>query len=457
MKNLIQTIIKLVIAIVVIGVVLVAINFTFLSIWMFKYSAPGHGKADMQLIAEALVKEDATYRIKEKGEEVLRERYEWAMLIDAEGEIIWEINLPKDIPLKYTLMDVASFSRWYLNDYPVSVWEHEDGIMVLGNQKHSYWKYNLEYDMNMMNNLPLYGGYALILSGIVALLFAIAIGYKLYRSLEPLISGIEKLEDKELTQLETNGMFGEVAKKINKTSKLLGKQEELLGKRDHARLNWIRGISHDVRTPLAVIMGYAAQIEDDVLNNQATREQAATIKRQSIKIKELVNDLNLVSQLEYDMQPLRIETISFAEVIRNVVVMFLNDDLEERLDVELDISDEAQRCQVRGDKVLLNRALTNIIGNSIKHNPNKIQVKVKARCTTTHYEVYIMDNGIGIEPENLEQIKKWNTSLENTMSNERLHGLGLLIVGKIIEGHQGTWDIRSEQGYGVTYIMKIPI
>lgn len=65
--------------------------------------------------------------------------------------------------------------------------------------------------------------------------------------------------------------------------------------------------------------------------------------------------------------------------------------------------------------------------------------------------------GIGTEQEKLEQLKKWNTSFEYTMSNECVHGLELLIVGKIIEGYQEAWDIRSKQGYSVTYIMKIPI
>lgn len=445
------------VAVAGIGVVLVAINIVSLSLWMFEHSAPGHGQADMKRVAEAIEKTNGAYTMSEQGQEIISEHYEWAMLIDQTGTVVWRMNLPKEIPLKYTLTDVAGFSRWYLKDYPVSVWEHPEGIVVLGDEKNSYWKYNLEYDMNMMRKLPMYGIYVLGFNGLLAFVFAIALGYKLYRSLKPLVSGIEQLERKEITQLETTGMFGEVADKINITSKLLKTQGELLAKRDEARLNWIRGISHDVRTPLSMIMGYAAQIEEEPSINHTTREQAVIIKRQSIKIKNLVNDLNLVSQLEYDMQPLRSEALCLAEIIRNVAATFLNDDLEEKFSVEINLSEEAQKCQIQGDKTLLSRAITNIIGNSLKHNEDKVHITITAKCSESYYEIDITDNGKGIEAERLTALKSSNNNFNQMVSNERRQGLGLLIVGKIIQAHHGTWDIISEEGRGVTYIIRIPI
>lgn len=457
MKNLIKTIIKFVVAVAGIGMILVVINMGILVAWMFQNSNPGHGQEEMKSVAEAIVNINGEYVIAENGREIIENKYEWGMLIDSSGMVIWSIHLPKDIPLKYTLAEVAGFSRWYLKDYPVSVWQHSDGIVVLGDAKDSYWKYNIEYDMNMLRKFPRYGIYILGVNGLLAFMLAIALGYKLYSSLKPLVSGIEKLESKEVTTLETTGMLGELADKINFTSRLLKRQEELLKKRDNARLNWIRGISHDVRTPLSMIMGYAVQIEEESSINDITREQAAIIKRQSIKIKNLVSDLNLVSQLEYDMQPLRKEDICIAEIIRDVAVTFLNDDLQEKLSIEIDLSTEAEKRHIRGDKILLGRAITNIIGNSIKHNENKVHINIEAKCNTTYYEIHIMDNGQGIDPKKLTQLKTLKTRSINSIKDKWSQGLGLLIVGKIIESHQGEWEIESKKGEGVTYIMKIPV
>ena len=74
-------------------------------------------------------------------------------------------------------------------------------------------------------------------------------------------------------------------------------------KRDQARSDWINGISHDIRTPLSVVMGYASQMESDGSLGERQREQAGIIRRQSETIRSLVGDLNLTMRLDYEMQP----------------------------------------------------------------------------------------------------------------------------------------------------------
>lgn len=89
---------------------------------------------------------------------MMEKQYVWAMLIGRDGQVIWNKNLPGDIPRHYTLTDVASFSRWYLNDYPVSVWEHPDGLLVLGDPKSSIWKYNITSTEDTISHIPGYLG-----------------------------------------------------------------------------------------------------------------------------------------------------------------------------------------------------------------------------------------------------------------------------------------------------------
>lgn len=75
-------------------------------------------------------------------------------------------------------------------------------------------------------------------------------------------------------------------------------------KKETARANWISGVSHDIRTPLSMVMGYAGQIEENEALPEADRKKARIIRQQSIKMKNLINDLNLASKLEYNMQPI---------------------------------------------------------------------------------------------------------------------------------------------------------
>ena len=88
---------------------------------------------------------------------------------------------------------------------------------------------------------------------------------------------------------------------------MLEQQRWNLEKRDTARTEWISGVSHDIRTPLSMVMGYADNLENDAALPEEARKQAGIIKEQSLKIKTLIEDLNLTSKLEYQMQPLRME------------------------------------------------------------------------------------------------------------------------------------------------------
>ncbi|UQT50251.1 hypothetical protein M5E87_12360 [Flavonifractor plautii] len=90
------------------------------------------------------------------------------------------------------------------------------------------------------------------------------------------------------------------------TALVLGRQfRREQQERDFARSDWINGISHDIRTPLSMVMGYAGQLEADPVLLPRRRAQAAIIRRQSQTIRDLINDLNLTMRLDYAMQPLR--------------------------------------------------------------------------------------------------------------------------------------------------------
>lgn len=211
------------------------------------------------------------------------------MLLNPDGKHVWAIDTPKDIPEKYTVQDIALFSKGYLKDYPVFVWNTEDGLLVLGYPKDSYTKLTSNYFyIHAIQTLQLY------------------------------ITGmLETISDGKPVSLSVGGDLSEVAGSINKASRILSRQNE-------TRANWISGVSHDIRTPLSMILGYAGRIADNETINSSVKDQAEIVRQQSIKIKDLVQDLNLVSQLEYEMQPLHKEPVRFSKLLRSYAVELLN-------------------------------------------------------------------------------------------------------------------------------------
>ena len=100
----------------------------------------------------------------------------------------------------------------------------------------------------------------LLANGGLILLFCFFFGLHFYRSLRPLAAGIEDLAKEESIHLQEKGMTGELAEKLNQISERLERQKAVIEARDTARTNWIAGVSHDIRTPLSMIMGYAEQL-----------------------------------------------------------------------------------------------------------------------------------------------------------------------------------------------------
>jgi signal transduction histidine kinase len=375
------------------------------------------------------------------------------MLIDNNsGKVIWNLNLPSDVPQSYSISDVASFTRWYLKDYPVTVWKHPDGLFVLGNEKDSIWKYSVTEPMAVMDNALAWITVILILNGLVAVGLALLFGLRLFRSLKPLAKGIEGMSRNEPVVLSTHGLLGDLAAGINKTSEHLARQETELKKRDDTRTTWIAGVSHDIRTPLSLVMGYASQLEDDSELPQSRREQAGIIRRQSERIKTLVSDLNLASKLEYNMQPIRKTTVILAVLLRSVAADFLNNGLDNAYSIDVIVSNNAQNAMVTGDEELLRRVVSNLISNSVRHNPNGCAIKVTLETGLGNCSLCVSDDGTGFTHETLANLNspKGSAKLEN-------HGLGLTIVRQIVKAHGGTTDFPNLPAGGCIVKLCLPV
>ena len=149
--------------------------------------------------------------------------------------------------------------------------------------------------------------------------------------------------------------------------------------RDAARSGWINGISHDIRTPLSVVMGYAAQMAADPGLPAERRRQAAILCRQSQAIRDLVNDLNLTMRLDCEMQVLRRERLQPAAFLRQTAADFLNSGLAEGFPLEVELP-EASLPALEVDAFLLRRAVNNLLSNCVRHNPPGCPIRVGARA-----------------------------------------------------------------------------
>ena len=395
---------------------------------------------------------DGTGHLTVAGElaEMLEKNHAWAMVLDDTGTVIFQSQLPEELPRRYTTADVAKFSRWYLGDYPVYVQEHPQGLLVVGGEKGSQAKYYFSVNESYVRKL-LVGLAAVFLTNIIVVVLLI---WKNTRHIEkavtPILRGIETVSSGQPINLPEKGELAEINRQLNKAG-------AFIAKKDSARADWISGVSHDVRTPLSVILGFAGQLEDNQTLPASAREQASYIRKQGERLRSLISDLNLTSKLEYSMQPLRMEKVYLVELARQVVCEFLDGGLEARYQIVFDSSQESETASVMGDEALLKRALYNLIQNSVIHNPKGCVISVSVARNETGITVMVSDDGIGVSTEKLEKLRATTNHLENT--DERLnlrHGLGVLLVRQIVEAHHGTVEIESAPQNGYQTVLVFP-
>ena len=410
--------------------------------------------------AAALQLTDDGYSISDDVMVELKEENAWAILINNDTrQVVWQTdNLPNNVPMQYTLSDIAELTRGYVDGYPTFTGKAENGLMVLGYPKDRFWKHTrASWDYNFIANLPKNTIIILVINTVLIFLIYVAANSKLLRSIRPITNGIQDLSSGSPVCIKENGVLFELAEKINKTSEILQKQAEQLRKKETARANWIAGVSHDVRTPLSMIMGYAGQLENSKNLSEVERKKAAVIVKQSNRMKDLINDLNLASKLEYDMQPLTMKQENAISIIRQVIVDFMNMNIDDKFPIEWKTADILSACYINADKDLLKRAISNLIQNSINHNENGCVIYASVDDDNNACKICIEDSGIGASDEQIDRLNNTpHYMVCDTNTAEQRHGLGLLIVKQIIKGHNGEIIIDHSEYGGFKVVLTIP-
>ncbi|MEJ8544733.1 sensor histidine kinase [Brevibacillus borstelensis] len=445
-------------ATILIAAFLLILNYVFLGAWVF--NGMNASKSPMDVVRATsgeLHRTSGSYALGAKAEKLLMQHSAWAMLVDNTGQVAWDYALPDELPRLYSLTDVAKLSRHYIMDYPVFIWEHVDGLVVVGYPKDSLAKYQFSFPVDWISDVP-FRLVGMIIGNIaLALLLSLMIGTRLIKAIAPLIDGIHGLAHEQPAHVEPKGLLRSLAKSINHTSALLQEKNTKLKARDEARSNWIAGISHDIRTPLSMVLGYASQLEESESILAEQRKKAAIIRRQGEKLRSLVSDLNLVSMLEYEMQPVSWKAVRMSVLARQAVSEFLNNnDVDERFTLELDVQEE--NIRVNGDEKLLLRAISNLVQNCMIHNREgcRIRLQIMRSPDKKACRFIVSDNGKGIPQGELADLLEPPYSSQRKRPARSGHGLGLPMVARIAKAHQGRLILTSDTGKGLRAKIELP-
>ncbi|MFS0577307.1 HAMP domain-containing sensor histidine kinase [Sporosarcina sp. 179-K 3D1 HS] len=224
---------------------------------------------------------------------------------------------------------------------------------------------------------------------------------------------------------------------------------------DQMRKDFIANVSHDLRSPLTSIQGFARAFLDDKIPNDKKRHYFTVMKEQTERMIKLVNDLLDMSQIESGQLEIRPELFNLSELVRQVMARMDTEFVNKKLNVEL-ISGEVQDIYVFADHDRIDQVIVNLIQNAVQFSTydSTIEVFLKREEQAV---VSIRDYGPGISQEDIQSIWERFYKADIARTKKAGTGLGLSIVKHILALHQTDIQVESEVGIGTTFTFTLPL
>lgn len=307
----------------------------------------------------------------------------------------------------------------------------------------------LGYDISKLQDPRI----ALLNFFLVSMVYAVLATYiimrKIFKPIEELSKASQQVAKGDYdVQLQYDGKVEELNKAINNFNKMVKELNSV----EIMSNDFIADVSHEFKTPLSAISGYATFLQDPELSDEEKADYIKKIFFNIDKLNDLTENILRLSKLEhqqYDNEPV---TYRLDEQIREAVV-FLEPKWNKKA-VKFDI--DMPEITFKGQKVLLFLVWTNIIGNAIKYTDREGKITIQIKEKNDNVKVMVSDTGIGMSEETQKHIfDKFYQG--DTSRKSQGNGLGLPLCKEIVKRCGGDIYVESTVGVGSVFIVKLPI
>lgn len=296
----------------------------------------------------------------------------------------------------------------------------------------------------------------IVIAGAI-LLGLLALWYQL-RHLVPVTEGMEEFQKGNYSaRISTNtGIFNPVSSTFNTMAGQIEQQIEKIQSVDQFRKELIANISHDLRTPLSIILGYVEtlQIKGDELSDAQKNRYFNNISDSSRRLSGLVQQLFELSNLENNQIKFHSEPFSLSELVHDMLGQY--EVLAYAKNIELNCLDREGLPLAEGDISQVERVIQNLLDNALKFTPEGGLIELGIDHDGKQLKFRITDTGVGIPEEQLSAVfDRYATSKDGAKKGGT--GLGLAIANKIMELHNSKLYVRSQVNKGTTFSFSLPV
>lgn len=375
----------------------------------------------------------------------LKSSSKWFKVLDKNLNVILESD---NAPAKknYTEKEIIYMRGYYNNGLFIEKYQYinNDGIKRTAIIKSRELYTNSFFKkMNILTKIDfVVFGIAYI---ILVVIFVFVLRSKFYEPLEKLNKAMELLtEGKRKKPVDYSGPreFVDICDRFNIMVSKLEDSENQRKKLMNDKERMMADISHDLKTPITSIQGYAKALSDGIIVDEDKDKYIKIIYEKSKKLTELINIFHEYSKLEHPDFNLIFEKVDLSEYLRAYIALKYEDIVESGFNIEVDIPEEEMEIKI--DKVQLQRVFDNILGNSIKHNEKGTNIYVSLKEKNDIYEIIIADDGKGISKDIANNIFEAFTVGDESRNSKQGSGLGLAIAKTIVDLHGGTIELEPE-------------
>lgn len=251
-------------------------------------------------------------------------------------------------------------------------------------------------------------------------------------------------------------LFRDVTSSLEHLSITLKKNDAMRQVLQQTREEWITGLTHDLKTPLSSIYGYALLLESDQYNwtDRDIQQFGSVMKEKSQYMTTLIDDLSLTYQLKNNSLPAQHVNIEINQFVQKVLLQFINNPTLQNQNIEFVPS--SNKIQYFIEEKWFQRIIENLLVNAVKHNNETTTVIVKLSQNANSFTLSISDDGKGMDEKTKELLFERYYRGTNTEESNIGTGLGLAITKQLVHAHNGTISVDSALGKGTTIILVFP-
>lgn len=230
------------------------------------------------------------------------------------------------------------------------------------------------------------------------------------------------------------------------------KMVEELGSIETLKTDFVSNVSHEMKTPIAIIKNYAQMLQSDNLSEEQRKEYAASIEQAAGKLSSLITNILKLNKLENQSIVVEAENYDVCRQLCDCILQFEDLWEEKNLEIEAELEDEAQ---VYADANLMELVWNNLLSNAVKFTEPGGSIKVTQTSDTKNIKISVADSGCGMSADSVKHIFD-KFYQEDTSHAKEGNGLGLALVKRVMELMGGDICVASEAGRGSTFTVTLP-